>query len=300
MKMAEYRFWFEKSKDEKRISRNLEHDLYNDGSYQTVPQPQNMNAYDPWADWFNAGLDPGPFTDNFGTEADQGDYFNYGVNPSYNPMEPGQTAPWQTVSWDQALNPLWFQEGPETQDQTGELPTGESGEQDRPDQDEGEGEGEGENFILAEPEISRGEEHSMADPPYGLLKEEDPAGTGDPEFLATETGVAPGIKMAEETKLMEETALKEEEETELKVETESKEESAIKEENRLEEETIDKEAIIDQEKIMRQAETVNNAENKEEAGGRAEPISREDTRNEQKSEMDQRMIVWRKFPPKSI
>lgn len=259
--MEKYRFWFEKPKDEEGISRDLEHNLYNEGLYQTAPQPQNMNTYDPWADWFNAGLDPEPFTDNFSTEAEQGDYFNYGVNPGYAPTEPGPTVPWQTVPWDQALNPLWFQEGQETQEQTGELPAGESGVQYRPDQDEGDG-----GWVASG--ISMIEETE--------LKEET------------------GLKEEEKAELQEETGLKVE--TDREEDPALKEENQLVEETIGEEETIDKEATIAQEKVMSKKETVN----KEEAEDKTESISIEETRNEQTGKLGQGMIVWRNFPPKSL
>ena len=49
----------------REVFRELDYNSYQVGPNHTVRNPQDQKAYDPWADWFNAGLDPEPFTDNF-------------------------------------------------------------------------------------------------------------------------------------------------------------------------------------------------------------------------------------------
>ncbi|NLY92229.1 MAG: hypothetical protein GX081_11585 [Firmicutes bacterium] len=303
--MEKYRFWFEKPRAEERNFRDREHNLDNDGSYQNVLQPANANPNDPWADWFNAGLDPEPFTDPFGTGTEQDTYFNYGVNPSYAPAESGPTTSWQAIPWDQSPTFPWFLEEAETKGQPGEMPAAARVEQDDRSEGERERERKSDPLIVAGPEMPREEEGPTADYLFGS-KQEEPAWAGEAGFWPAETGVASGISGALEIELKEETGLKEEEtesreENGLNLEPESKEEPPLKEENQMAEETlgkegtINKEAAIDQGKLMGQAETVN----KDEAVA-TESVNIEDTRNEQKTEVDRKIIVWRKFPQKSI
>ncbi|HHW12432.1 MAG TPA: hypothetical protein GXX33_05460 [Firmicutes bacterium] len=65
--MAE-KFRIKKTPGQQGIFRNLNNNSYQDGPYHTIRTPQDQSAYDPWADWFNAGLEPEPFDDNFYVE----------------------------------------------------------------------------------------------------------------------------------------------------------------------------------------------------------------------------------------
>ncbi|NLC54047.1 MAG: hypothetical protein GX770_08800 [Firmicutes bacterium] len=65
--MAE-KFRFKRRQEQEDVSRNLDNNSYHAGPYHTIRQPQERTAYDPWADWFNAGLDPEPFADQFQVE----------------------------------------------------------------------------------------------------------------------------------------------------------------------------------------------------------------------------------------
>ena len=68
--MAE-KFRIKKPRDQQEVSRELDYNSYQVGPNHTVRNPQDQKAYDPWADWFNAGLDPEPFTDNFYVEPEE-------------------------------------------------------------------------------------------------------------------------------------------------------------------------------------------------------------------------------------
>lgn len=84
----EQKFWRVKRQNQQGISRNLENNAYNAGPYHTIRQPQNMEAYDPWADWFNAGLDPEPFAENIRVEPEEN------TAPVFFDAQPATEAPW--------------------------------------------------------------------------------------------------------------------------------------------------------------------------------------------------------------
>ncbi|HHT48620.1 MAG TPA: hypothetical protein GXZ98_04930 [Firmicutes bacterium] len=218
--MEDNRFWFEKSRNEKEISRELEHNLYNDDIYPTVQQPQSSN-YDPWADWFNAGLDPEPFTDNFSAGPEQGAYYNYGVNPSYYPAEYGQSVP-----WDQVQNPPWFDEGAEKQGPTEELPVSEGQEQFLLEQEEG-------NLFRAKPEVLLEEEQPAA--PSGAKGEEKGPLVTDYGLPTMDSPVNEGESLVGETE--------DEAETRSGMENQFEEETMDKKENMSKEEIKGEEAI---------------------------------------------------------
>lgn len=66
--MDEKRFWTGKYNDQPGVARDLENHLANPRQGQSSRLRRKINSYDPWADWFNAGLDPEPVTDNFKAE----------------------------------------------------------------------------------------------------------------------------------------------------------------------------------------------------------------------------------------
>ena len=191
--MEKYRFWFEKPKAREGFIRPREQNSSPDGFHQTVPQAPNPEHYDPWADWFNAGLDPEPFTDPFATGTGQEAPFTFGVDPGLQQAEYQEAAPWPAVPWDQNPAFPWFQEGAENRDLTGEGPTGE-GIAEEPDRTAGAAEWTGENPIFAAPESPGGEENPAPAYPSGL-GEEERVWTGEAATWPAEAVDAPARRM---------------------------------------------------------------------------------------------------------
>ena len=108
--MAE-KFWIKKNRNQQDVSRDLGNNSYNAGPYHTIRQPQDLKAYDPWADWFNAGLDPEPFTDNFYVEPEES------KPPLFFEESPDHSAPWFTPQEQQQYQAE--QETPQAQEQQG-------------------------------------------------------------------------------------------------------------------------------------------------------------------------------------
>lgn len=333
--MEKYRFWFEKASSREGSFRSREHKLESDGSDQTVPQPLDQPAYDPWADWYNAGLDPEPFTDPFAPQAGQEAYFNYGVDPGFQPAEYGEASPWPSIPWDQAAHFPWFPEGAEPQDRPGEWSTGERVE-DQPGQDETGDEKkrarESENFIIADAEIPGGGEDPTAAYLFGARVEEQgwtgvsapwPAETAETSGRSVvqasggegETEFDGEIERIEENETKgevtpkEEMELKEEREWQAVTatkgeaglstetgETGGREEPEGKVENRPGEETMGNAADGEEGQSGEERETPSSAE----TGGKAQPGSPNETGDEEKSKEGRRIIVWRNFPAKGL
>jgi hypothetical protein len=73
--MEEKRFWPRKYNDQRDVSRDLENHPAQPGQGQSSRLRRKANTYDPWADWFNTGLDPEPITDHINPEP----YFDPGL-----------------------------------------------------------------------------------------------------------------------------------------------------------------------------------------------------------------------------
>ena len=113
--MKEKRFWSENTNAQQGDSRNLENHLANPSQDHSTRLRRKVNNYDPWADWFNTGLEPEPLNDNFNPQPVPGSYSgdpnvsmepvadNFGAQPEYtnNPLfyaaEPTQSNAWDQV-----------------------------------------------------------------------------------------------------------------------------------------------------------------------------------------------------------
>ena len=84
--------------DDKRFTRRkntnqpneLEEYLNNSAKYQTVKYPRKLNAYDPWADWFNSSFDMGEKWAEYYSKLEQGKTADFGGNDSVNDYLPSE------------------------------------------------------------------------------------------------------------------------------------------------------------------------------------------------------------------
>ncbi|NLM37977.1 MAG: hypothetical protein GX202_07620 [Firmicutes bacterium] len=97
------KYRIKKTPGQQGISRKLDNNSYQAGPHHTIRPPQDQAAYDPWADWFNAGLDPEPFAGHFYIDPAES-------NP---PMFFDEGQDWRTP---------WFVPDEEQQPQAAEIP----------------------------------------------------------------------------------------------------------------------------------------------------------------------------------
>lgn len=85
--MAE-KYRIKRPQGQQGISRSWGQNANQAGPYHTIRMPQDQAAYDPWADWFNAGLDPEPFADHFAVDPE------VDHTPLYFAESPDLSTPW--------------------------------------------------------------------------------------------------------------------------------------------------------------------------------------------------------------